>query len=371
MISTYNTVSADWGGGQKAAGSVLFSTPWKRIILDEGLTYLLCYVSLPHCTDASTTAHVIRNTQSQMSRAVCALEATARWAVTGTPIQNRIGDLAALLKFIRAYPYHDARRFELDIGQMWKTGKIEEAVKRLRKLSGGLILRRPKTVIELPPRTDLKFPIEFRPSERELYEKIKHHTMARIEEAFRDGDSGGLGSTSYITVMQRINALRMICDLGLNYEDRHHLTAAEDAHTHSDLRDWSTVAQEAFNLQRDLLSSVVCAICASSCDIIAAPFTSDSTEASQQSYFAECLSFICSDCAQPSLRRNQPIMCGHTSNHSVAPVSLSWTALEEPSVLSDLGITSGFSSSAQHAQLSSKVMALVSQLRGLPDGTKR
>ncbi len=42
VISTYNTVSADWGGGQKAAGSVLFSTPWKRIILDEGLLYIYC-----------------------------------------------------------------------------------------------------------------------------------------------------------------------------------------------------------------------------------------------------------------------------------------------------------------------------------------
>ncbi len=307
-----------------------------------------------------------------MSRAVCALEATARWAVTGTPIQNRIGDLAALLKFIRAYPYHDTRRFDLDIGQMWKTGNIEEAVKRLRKLSRGLILRRPKTVIELPPRIDLKFPIEFRPSERELYEKIKHHTMATIEEAFRDGDSGGLGSTSYITVLQRINALRMICDLGLNYKDRHHLTTAEDeVHIHSDLnKDWSAVAQEAFNLQRDLSSSVVCSICASSCDTMGAPFATDSTEASQQSYFAECLSYICSDCAQPSLRRNQVIMCGHTSNHRVAPVSTSWTALEETGVLAELGITSGFGFSTQHAQLSSKVMALVSQLRGLPDGTK-
>jgi hypothetical protein len=37
VLSTYNTVSADWGGGQKAASSVIFSIPWRRIILDEGL----------------------------------------------------------------------------------------------------------------------------------------------------------------------------------------------------------------------------------------------------------------------------------------------------------------------------------------------
>lgn len=156
---------------------------------------------------------MIRNTKSQVSQAVCALEAAARWAVTGTPIQNRIGDLAALLKFIRAYLYHDTKRFETDIGQIWKTGNIGEVVHRLRKLSGGLILRRPKTAIELPPRTDLKFPIEFNAPERELYEQAKHQTMVKIEEAFQDGDRGGFRSSSYITVMQRIDALRMTCNL--------------------------------------------------------------------------------------------------------------------------------------------------------------
>src|SRR5437016_621402 len=109
-----------------------------------------------------------------MSKAVCALDASARWAATGTPIQNKIGDLAALLKFIRAHPYTEIRQFDADIGSMWKSGYIEEAVARLRKLSAGLILRRPRTVIELPPRTDLKFPVEFSPPERELYEQLKH-----------------------------------------------------------------------------------------------------------------------------------------------------------------------------------------------------
>jgi hypothetical protein len=300
-----------------------------------------------------------------MSRAVCALEATARWAVTGTPIQNRIGDLAALLKFIRAYPYDNPRRFDSDIGQMWKTGNIEEAINRLRKLSRGLILRRPKTVIELPPRIDLKFPIEFRPSERELYEKVKHQTIAKIEEAFRDGDSGsGLASNSYITVMQRINALRMICDLGLSYDGRHELEAADEAPS-SDLQDWNTIAQVTFNLHREV-SSVVCSSCASSWDTTTAPLVHTSAESSSQSYFAKCLSYICSDCAQRCRRQNQVVTCGHTPNHSIAPVSMSWIALEESGVRADSGAV--FSSSAH---LSSKVTALVLQLKGLPADTKR
>ncbi|KAL2684545.1 hypothetical protein Neosp_005623 [[Neocosmospora] mangrovei] len=162
-----------------------------------------------------------------MSKAVCALDAAARWAVTGTPIQNRIGDLAALLKFIRAHPYDEAKRFESDIGQMWKTGDINEAARRLKDLSSGLILRRPKTVIDLPPRKDLKFRVDFSPDERKFYDKLRHQAIARMEEAFSDGD-GGSSSDSYITVIQKINALRMVCNLGLHYDSRHDLAAKED-----------------------------------------------------------------------------------------------------------------------------------------------
>ena len=297
-----------------------------------------------------------------MSRAVCALEATARWAVTGTPIQNRIGDLAALLKFIRAYPYHDGRKFESDIGQMWKTGNIEEAVARLRRLSKGLILRRPKTVIELPPRTDLKFAVEFQPAEREFYDKIKHQTIARIEEAFHDGDLGGLGSNSYITVMQRINALRMICDLGLGYDYRHDLRGAEEVHDPHP-QDWSMIAQETFNLHREV-ASVACLRCTSPCDITAAPLLPESVP---QSYFAECLSYICAECAQRSHRQSQVISCGHTPSHGIAPVSTSWAAMEDSGV-SNVNSTSGLGGSAR---LSSKVATLVSHLNWLPADTKR
>jgi SNF2 family DNA or RNA helicase len=50
----------------------------------------------------------------------------------GTPIQSRVGDLAALLKFIRAYPYDDIRQFDAEIGKVWKTGDVEEAAKSSR-----------------------------------------------------------------------------------------------------------------------------------------------------------------------------------------------------------------------------------------------
>lgn len=61
---------------------------------------------------ANLGAHFIRNGTSRMALAICELDAESRWAVTGTPIQNRLGDLVSILKFIRVHPYDDRERFD-------------------------------------------------------------------------------------------------------------------------------------------------------------------------------------------------------------------------------------------------------------------
>ncbi|CAN7134704.1 unnamed protein product [Brassica rapa subsp. narinosa] len=65
--------------------SVLYSIKWNRVILDE--------------------AHYIKERRSNTARAVFALEATYRWALSGTPLQNRVGELYSLIRFLQISPY--------------------------------------------------------------------------------------------------------------------------------------------------------------------------------------------------------------------------------------------------------------------------
>ncbi|KAL8357956.1 hypothetical protein RB598_002644 [Gaeumannomyces tritici] len=339
ILSTYHTVALDWGSKNSTHRSFLFSASWSRIILDE--------------------AHMIRNAKSRMSKAVCALKATSRWAVTGTPVQNSIRDMESLLKFIRAHPYDDSGRFDNDIGRLWKSGNVEDAAKRLRTLTNGLVLRRSKNVIQLPNRTDLKLPVEFSAEERQLYDDLKEQTLARIEEAYEGGD-GRPASMSYITVLQRINALRVVCDLGLNYSSRHNI--ADGAST----GDWESVAQLAFDHRREMYP-VACAFCGASSSLATAAFDDGDggPAAATGPWYARCFSFVCGDCARHASSRGQPVTCKHSPEHDIARVVLGWRTLEDR-----FGPSGMLDNAMADCHLSSKVGALISQLLCLPAESK-
>ncbi|ORZ22284.1 SNF2 family N-terminal domain-domain-containing protein [Absidia repens] len=65
--------------------SVLHKVQWHRIILDE--------------------AHCIKDRACGTARSVFALNGNYRWALSGTPLQNRVGELYSLIRFIQADPF--------------------------------------------------------------------------------------------------------------------------------------------------------------------------------------------------------------------------------------------------------------------------
>ncbi|KAK4255337.1 hypothetical protein QN277_008349 [Acacia crassicarpa] len=65
--------------------SLLHTVKWQRIILDE--------------------AHYIKSRQCNTAKAILALESSYRWALSGTPVQNRVGELYSLIRFLQIVPF--------------------------------------------------------------------------------------------------------------------------------------------------------------------------------------------------------------------------------------------------------------------------
>ncbi|KAF2446161.1 hypothetical protein P171DRAFT_430373 [Karstenula rhodostoma CBS 690.94] len=333
VLTTYHTLSADWQASKGKGNHIMFSVRWRRVVLDE--------------------AHIVRNLKARMARAICDLDAVSRWAVTGTPIQNSLNDLAALLKFIRAFPYDEPKHFDRDISRLWKSGEDEEAVKRLKRVAKCLVLRRAKHTIDLPPRHDQLCVVEFSPAEKALYDTIRQQTIRKIDDALQhelELSTSGV----YVNVLQQVESMRLVCDLGLHYQSRH-----EKKSSHESL-DWPSVAQETFNTQREM-EPIICSQCTSALDLTGTYMDDVAQEAP---LFSQCLKYACPNCARRLRYAKQKMVCGHTPRCPVAPVSITDTALEEtPGHL-------GLSPEAAPTEPPSKVKALIDDLQKQPSNVK-
>ncbi|KAF7509219.1 hypothetical protein GJ744_008279 [Endocarpon pusillum] len=198
VITTYSVVSKEFEKGLSSpyGPGQLHTTVWHRIVLDE--------------------AHAIRVHSTVSARAACALNAQRRWAVTGTPIQNRLSDLSSLFKFLRMSPFDEPQTFKRYVTQTWKSRSDPEAVARLKVLVNSVTLRRTKATISLPKRNDEIHVLEFEYEEAQLYEKIKAQTRQKIEEL---GDL--LPSHTFLNALKWINDLRLVCNHGVAFEHSH------------------------------------------------------------------------------------------------------------------------------------------------------
>lgn len=313
-------------------------------------------------------AHVIRNHNTQMAHAICALDGESRWAVTGTPIQNSLSDIATLLKFLRIYPYSEKACFDADITNPWKNDQTEEALKRFKRLAGCLILRRPAATIQLPARRDLLYPVEFSPAERALYQDIRAKTIERLDELLYADNADGVRSSSYVNALQQIEAMRMICNLGLYYRSRHNKEVHVSHISQPADTTWnSTVAQRALNLQLGM-DPVCCKECKATLDeTVSLLGDTSGTERVKPPLFSECMRFVCSECV--SKRRGAPPICDHSPVCSFAPVSLSAITAEES--LEPSGTSLDGNKPMSLLEMPSKVKSLISQLKTLSYDTKR
>ncbi|KAH7189433.1 SNF2 family N-terminal domain-containing protein [Fusarium flagelliforme] len=196
VITTYGSVSNELSSRRKGKEGQypLEQIGWFRIVLDE--------------------AHMIREHSTLQFKAICRLQAHRRWAVTGTPVQNRLDDLAALLAFLRLHPFHDRTKFLRYIVEPFKACD-PEIVPKLRILVDTITLRRLKDKIDLPPREDLVVKLDFSPDERSIYELFAKNAQDRVKVLAGTHNGGqALGGNTYIHILKAILRLRLLCAHG-------------------------------------------------------------------------------------------------------------------------------------------------------------
>ena len=194
VITTYGSVASEFNHRcRKKQGTYpLEEINWFRIVLDE--------------------AHMIREQSTQQSKAICRLAAQRRWAVTGTPVQNRLEDLGALMTFLRIRPFDEKGGFAQYIMAPFKVCD-PEILPKLRLLVDSITLRRLKDRIDLPPRHDKLVKLNFNPEEQRLYDIFSKNAQDRVKVITGQGEHV-LGGKSYVHILQSILRLRLICAHG-------------------------------------------------------------------------------------------------------------------------------------------------------------
>ncbi|KAF8578440.1 hypothetical protein K439DRAFT_1528852 [Ramaria rubella] len=182
-------------GGGPEQSSPLQMVHWFRVVLDE--------------------AHSIKETSTVGSRASCDLFADRRLCLTGTPVQNKLDDVYALIKFLRLEPFDDKSVWTEYVGGPVKFGQ-PLGVARLQTIMKCITLRRTKeskasdgtNILSLPPRRDELRLLKFDEKEQQIYNGFFDESKAEFNQMSENNEV----MKNYVGILQKILRLRQICD---------------------------------------------------------------------------------------------------------------------------------------------------------------
>ncbi|KAI9765857.1 MAG: DNA repair protein rad16 [Geoglossum simile] len=178
------------------ADSLIHSVKWHRVILDE--------------------AHSIKTRVSNTSKACFALKANHKWCLSGTPLQNRIGELFSLLKFLEIKPFAyylcvPAKRVVM-VQRAGHTGEGQTAFGKLQLLLDRVMLRRLKkdhvSSMELPPKQVVIHREVFNEIELDLATSV----MTNSTRQFDNYVAQGVVLNNYANIFGLIMQMRQVAD---------------------------------------------------------------------------------------------------------------------------------------------------------------
>jgi SNF2 family DNA or RNA helicase len=181
VITTYALAARD--------REALAAVPWHRVVCDE--------------------AQNIKNAGTRQARAVRGLPARSRLALTGTPVENHLGELWSIMEFTSPGLLGPAQKFRENFAVPVQRHGDEEAAARLKRLTGPFVLRRVKTdrsiISDLPDKIEMKIWCTLTPEQASLYQATVTDMLARIDSAEGDMERRGL-------VLATMAKLKQVCN---------------------------------------------------------------------------------------------------------------------------------------------------------------
>ncbi|QAY61251.1 DNA/RNA helicase [Microbacterium protaetiae] len=177
---------------------------WSLVVLDE--------------------AQFVKNPATKLYKAVKALRANAVFALTGTPMENTLTELWALLSLTAPGLFPSARRFREEYVGPIEKGKVPEnqeggpfraaRLKRLRHRVRPLMLRRTKELVaaDLPPKQEQQLWVELAPAHRALYDTVLQRERQKVLGLLDDLDRNRFIVFRSLTLLRMLSLAPVLVD---------------------------------------------------------------------------------------------------------------------------------------------------------------
>ena len=164
-------------------------------------------------------AQYIKNASTQAAKAVKEVQAGVRFAMTGTPIENKLSDLWSIFDFIMPGYLYNYKYYKDEIEGPIVQQADEAALKRLQTMVRPFILRRKKQDVlkDLPEKQEEVVYTQMNEQQRKLYQA--HVLRLRAELANKTEDEFKQDSIRYIAELTKLR--QICCSPELIYEDYH------------------------------------------------------------------------------------------------------------------------------------------------------
>lgn len=181
VISSYGLLQRDL--------KFLKGVSWAGVVLDE--------------------AQNIKNPETKQAKAARTLEADYRIALTGTPVENNVGDLWSIMEFLNPGFLGSQAGFKRNFFIPIQAERDPEAAGRLKEITGPFILRRLKTdtsiISDLPEKMEMKTYCTLTKEQASLYAAV----LVDIEEAMEEAEEGIQRKGIILSALTR---LKQVCN---------------------------------------------------------------------------------------------------------------------------------------------------------------